>query len=192
MNVRKAAGTTFWLIFFFAGLSYLLPAIGNSLPNAIAEAARLLYAKMHPQGYIGDYFTFVAYIAILIMIVVGVLDAIMNNRRHFQLLASFNVLIVLSLPVIVTAVIPPVTLNIFWGILQLVAILGTYWTFRKFIRNNRKEGQKLIPFVKEIKIGGGTPTGHISDHYIVFGASLVLLAFGALQIGTLLIFVVAH
>lgn len=186
MSVRKAAGTTFWLIVLFVGFSFMLPVIRNALPYEIIYP---LETRLHPQYYMSRFFPFVVNLAMWAAIVVGTIDVILNNRNHFALLKSYNVLIVLAIPVIITACIPPVTINMFWGVLQLTAILGTYWTFRKFIHNNRRGGQKLIPFIKEIKNTGGSPIGHISDHYIVWGASLVLITIYALQIILFIVFV---
>jgi len=186
MNVRKSAGTTFWLIVLFVGFPFLISVVKNVIPYEIIYP---LEAQLHQQSYMGKYFPFVINLAMWTAIIAGTIDTILNNRNHFALLKSYNVLIVLAIPVIIAACIPSVTTYMFWGILQLTAILGTYWTFRKLIHNNRYGGQKLIPFIKEIKNTGGSPIGHISDHYIVWGVSLLLLAIFAFQVISLIVFV---
>jgi len=187
MSVRKAAGTTFWLIVLFVGFSFLIPIIRSKLPSEIIYP---LLLRLHPQYYTRSYFPFVVNLAMWAAVVVGTIDAILNSRCHFALLLqSYNVLIVMAIPVIITAVIPSVSLPMFWGVLQVAAVIGTYWTFRKHIHNNHKGGQKLIPFIKEIKILGGTPAVHISDHYAVWGTSLLLIGLYALQVVSLIVFI---
>lgn len=186
MSVRKVAGTTSWLIVLFVGFSFLVLAIRKELPSDIVRPVLL---RLHPQYYMGSYFPFIVNLAMWAAIVVGTIDVILNNRNHIELLKSYNVLIAMAIPVIITAIIPSVSMSMFWGIFQVAAVIGTYWTFRKFIHNNHKGGQKLIPFIKEIKALGGTPTGHVSDHYAVWGASLLLICLYALQVISLIVFV---
>jgi uncharacterized membrane protein len=98
----------------------------------------------------------------------------------------------MGIPVIVAALIPPVNPYMFWAVLQVSATIGAYWMFRKIIRNNRPGGQKMIPFIKEIKTAGGIPKGHISDHYGVFGMSLLLIAVYVLLLISLIIFAATY
>lgn len=186
MSVRKAAVTTFWLIVFFAALSLLIPVIRNALPHEIIYP---LETHLHPQYEIGEFYSFIVNLAIWAAIVAGTIDAVLNNRDLFTLPKSYTVLIVLAIPVIIAACIPSSSIYIFWAFSQIMSIIGLYWTFRKFICNNHQGGQKLIPFIKEIKSIGGSPIGHISDHYVVWGVSLMLLALCALQIIALIVFV---
>lgn len=186
MSVRKTAGTTFWLLVLFVGFSFLIPVIKTELPYEIIYP---LMARLQPQNYMGGYYPFVVHLAMWAAIIAGTIDVILNNRNHLELLKSYNVLIVMAVPVIIAAFIPSVGMQMFWGVLQLTAIIGTYWTFRKLIHNNHKGGQKLIPFIKEIKTLGGLPIGHISDHYTVWGVSLLLIALYALQVISLIVFV---
>ena len=162
MSVRKAAGTTFWAIVLFVGLSFLIPVIKTEFPYEIIYP---LMARLHPQNYMSGYYPFIVNLAMWAAIIAGTIDAILNNRKHLELLKSYNVLIVMAVPVIIAACIPSVRMQMFWGVLQFVAIIGTYWTFRKFIHNNHESGKKLIPFIKEVKTLGGPHVGHISDHY---------------------------
>jgi hypothetical protein len=80
----------------------------------------------------------------------------------------------------------------FWAVLQVSAVIGVYWTFRKLIRNNHPDGRKMIPFIKEIKTAGGIPRGHISDHYGIFGMSLFLIAVYVLLLLSLIIFAATY
>ena len=184
MNVRKTAGTTFWLIALFVGFSFLISAIRNEF--------LFLLSRLQPQYYVGSYYFFVVSLAMWAAIIAGTVDVILNNRYHLTLLKSYNVLIVMAIPVIITAAIPFVSIPMFWAVLQLAAVIGTYWTFRKLIHNNHKSGQKVIPFIKEIKTRGGSPACHISDHYAVWGASLLLVGLYALQVISLIVFVAVN
>ena len=188
MNVKKATRATFWLVFLFTGIILLIPVIKQVLPYEILFS---LDIRFRPENDIKSFFPFIVNLAVWIMIAAGTLDVILNNKAHFQLLGSFSVIIVLGIPIIVIASIPSVTLYIFWGAYQLIAILGTYWTFRKIIKNNKLSGQKLISFIKEIKTGGGIPMGHVSDHYIVFGMALILIILQAVLIVSMLIYMIA-
>ncbi len=189
MNVKKMAETTFWLIVFFVGMSFLLPTIRQDLPY---EIILILEPRLHSQYFIGSFFPFLVNIAFWIMIAFATLDAILNNKLHFELLGSFSVILVLGITTIILAITPLVTPYIFWGILQVIAILGTYSTFRKLMHNIHSGGQKMMSFIKGIKNGGGSPKGHIADHYIVFIMGLVLLAVGVVQILSLLIYTLMH
>ena len=189
MSVKKAAGTTFWLIFLFVGIALLLPIIRQALPYEVVYS---FDARFYSQYYVGGFFPFVVNLAVWIIVIAGTLDAILNNKFHFQLLGSFSVVIVLSIPTIIAGVIPAVTPYMFWGIYQLIAILGTYWAFRKFSHNKHYGGQKMIPFIKELKNAGGLAKGHISDHYIAVGMGSILAALEALQIISFIIFAIMY
>jgi hypothetical protein len=189
MSVRKAAGTTFWLVLLFVGTALLLPVIRQSLPYDVFYH---FDARFSAHYSIGGFYPFVVNLAIWVIIIAGTLDAILNNKFHFQLLGCYSVIIVLGIPAVIAALIPSVTQYMFWGVYQLIAILGTYWAFRKITKNNKVLGQKLIPFIKEIKIGGGAPRGHISDHYATFGMSLILITVQAIQIISLIVFAIAN
>jgi hypothetical protein len=189
MNVRKTTGTTFSLVVLIVGLSYLFPVIMNALPG---EVAYTLVGRFHPQYEVGSYHVFIINAAIWISIVAGIIDAILNNRIAFSLLSSLNIPLVMAIPAIIIAVIPAANIYMFWGLFYVIVILGVYWTFRKVVKNNHSSAQKLIPFIKDIKMGGGMPSGHKSDHYIVFGVSALLIAVWAILILSALVFVIAN
>jgi len=194
MNVRKVSKTTFSLIVLIVGLIYLLPVIRYALLyGEFYTLGNRLYELYYLGGYyLGGYYPFIVNAAIWIMIVAGMLDVIMRNKVAFDVLSSLNIPITVSIPVIIAALFPSVDLIMFWGILQLAVILGIYGTFRKIIRNNHTNGQKMTPFIKKIKTAGGRPNGHIYDHYVVFGTSLLLLAVYALLVLSFLIYVATH
>jgi len=189
MTVRKATGTTVSLVVLIVGIVYLLPVIKNSLPY---EVFYTLDERMFPQFVHGSFTFFIVKTAIWLIIVVGIFDAILRNRVALGLLSSLNIPIVMSLPVIITAFIPQANIYIFWTVLQISVIIGIYWAFRKTIRNNHSGGQKMIPFVKEIKNFGGMHSGHVSDHFSVWVVSLLLLVVFAVTIISLLVFLAIH
>jgi hypothetical protein len=189
MNVRKASATTLSLVVLIIGLCILFPIIMRSLPY---EAVYTLADRFHPQYYFSRYFPFIVKIAIWIIIAAGLLDAIMRHKIAFGLFSSLNVPFMLCIPVFIITFIPPVNPYMFWGAMQVIAIIGVYWTFRKLIRNNHSGGQKLIAFIKEIGTGGGSHSGHISGHYAVFCISILLIAVCVLLIISMLLFVVTH
>ena len=189
MNVRKAAATTFWLLFVFIGTAVLLPIIRDALPYEIIS---VLDSQFHPQYCIESFYLFIVNLASWMMVIAGAIDAILNNRAHFQLLSSFSAIIVLCIPTIAVALIPLEPPYLFWGAYQLIAILGTYWSFRKMTNINRASGQKLIAFIKDIKTGGGTPKNHVSDHYTVFCFALILLVVHAAQIIAFIVYALSY
>ena len=189
MTVRKATGTTISLIILIAGLAYLLPLAVNSLRY---EVNSTIYGRMYLLDNFGGPYPFVVKAAIWSIIVSGILDAILRNKVALGLFSSLNIPIVMCIPVFIAAFIPPVNSYMFWAVLQLAVILGTYWAFRKTIRNNHSGGQKLIPFIKEIASAGGTPRGHASDHYVVWGASLFLLVVWFVSLIAFVVFVATN
>jgi len=186
INVRKITGTTVSFLMWIIAVYFLFPRILNALPY---EAVDTLEWRFHPQ-YVSGYDTFIIFAAIWVMVAAGVIDSILNNRVALGLLASFNIPLVLAIPVIILAFIHPVNEHIFWCVLYVTVILGIYWTFRKIIANNHPSGQKLIPFIKDIKTGGGVPGGHASDHYTVFVFSLFLIALQMTLIISMIIYAV--
>ena len=187
MNVRKAASTTFWLTVLFVGTALLLPVLRDALPYEIISA---LDAQFHPREYIGSAFSFIVEMAVWMMVLAGMLDAILRQKVHLQLLGSFSVVILLSVPTVLAALLP--TSHLFWAAYQLIAILGTYFSFSKLIKINHPSGQGLIAFLKTVKNDGGTPRGHISDHLTVFIASFLLIAVHAAQIVAMVVYLVTY
>jgi hypothetical protein len=191
MNVRQAAKTTLSLLFFallFAGLAAIWPRLIGLLPEA---AAYTLTARFSPPFAFAGYYAFILGLALRMIVAAGVLDAILRHRTGLNLLSSFSTLIS-GLPVVVLAFIPAINAYVCWGVAQMAAAVGVYWTFRKLTRNNRLGGQKLLPFIKEMKTGGGPRRGHVADHYIVFAASLLLIALYVLLLASLLFFVITN
>ena len=182
MNVKKASVTTIWLIGLFVGIAILLPLIKQALPKEL----------MHPTYYIGGFYPIVVNLASWAMLLAAAIDVVLNSKYHVGLLGSFVVILILSVPTIIVAIIPGVTPYIFYGICQFLSIIGTYWSFRKITYNLRSGGQKMIPFIKEIKNRGDSPIGHIIDHNVVYAGSLALLAIGALLVLSFLIYMIAY
>jgi len=194
MNVREVSRTTLSLIIFTIGVVYLNPILKYVFPymfnNQIVNVFFYTLAeRLHPQNYLGWYYPFIVNVAILIIILIGMLDAILKNRVAFGLLFSLDIPIILCCSVIIMAFIPLVNLYVFWGALQLAVIIGIYWMFRRIMQNIYSKGQKMIPFVKEIKMGGGKPICHVFDHYTVFGSSLLLLAVYTMLLLSFLVYV---
>jgi len=189
MAVRKATGTTVSLIVFIVGIVYFLPIIRNTLPY---QWFYTLTGRMYPQYAIGGFYPLAVKTAIWIILVVGILDAILRNKIALGFLSSLNIPIVLSIPVIITAFIPRANLYLFWAILQFAVIIGIYWTFRKIMHNNHPGGQKLIPFIKEIKDVGGAKNRHISDHLTVWVTCLLLLAVFSTAVISFVVYIATH
>jgi hypothetical protein len=191
MNVRQTARTTLSLLFFallLAGLAAIRLRLMGLLPEAVVYT---LTARFSPPFAFAGYYTFILGLALRMIVAAGILDAILRHRTGFNLLPSFSTLIS-GLPVAVLAFIPAINAWVCWGAAQMAAAVGVYWTFRRLTRNNRLGGQKLLPFMREIKPGGGPRRGHVADHYIVFGASLLLMALYALLLASLLFFVIIN
>jgi len=189
MTVRKAAGTSVSLAVLIVGAILLLPVIKKLLPNEITE----IIARRTPNpSSIAGFYTLVVKAGVWMVILAGALDAIMQKRVAMGLLASLNIPLVMCIPVIIAGTIPQLGLYLFWAITQATVMAGAYWAFRKVMRNNRLGGQKLVPFIKEIKELGGMQGGHISDHFVIWGASLLLLAFCALSIVSLLVYIAVN
>ena len=188
MNVRTATATTFSLIVLIVGLYLLIPEIRHTLPP---EMWRTLNKWFHSQYYIGVYHSFILFASAWFIVIVGIIDVILNNRVAVALLLSLNVPIILSIITIILLFFP-VNVYIFWGMVYISLILGILWTFRKIISNNHREGQKLIPFIKEIKTGVGTGRNHISDRYIVFGISILLTGVYILLLVSFVIYVIVY
>ena len=189
MTVRKAAGTSVSLAVLIVGAILLLPVIKKLLPNEITE----IIARRTPNpSSIAGFYTLVVKAGVWMVILAGALDAIMQKRVAMGLLASLNIPLVMCIPVTIAGTIPQVGLYLFWAIAQATVMAGAYWAFRKVMRNNRLGGQKMVPFIKEIKELGGMQGGHISDHFVVWGVSLLLLAFCALSIVSLLVYIAVY
>jgi len=189
LTVRKATGTTVSLLILIIGIAYLFPIVRNALPYRVLYT---LYERIYSQYTLGGIYPFFVKFAVSIIVLVGILDAILRNKTALGLLSSLNIPIVMSIPVIITALIQKANMYMFWAILQIAVIIGVYWTFRKIIRNNRPSGQKLIQFIKGLKSGGGEHNGHASDHCIVLGACLLLLIVYASVIISFILFVANH
>jgi len=177
MNVRKTAiGTNLALIVLIVGLCFLIPWIWRSLPYGIKQ---FFMGRSNSIYYVGVFHGFVTKTAMWLIIIVCIIDAILKKRGALSAFSSLNIPIVLGIPVVIFVFIP-VSAYIFWGLCYIASIIGVYWSFRKIIGNNQSGGQKLISFIISIKAGAGTGYNHISDHYIVFIAALVLVTFFAL------------
>lgn len=188
MNVRETTPVTLSLIVLIIGFSLLIPLIQRSLPY---EVWRFFEGRSYALYYIGGFHAFMTKAAVWLVIIVGFIDAILKNRAALSMLSSLNIPIALGIPIL-RLVFIPVSAHIFWGLFYVAAIIGVYWTFRKFIGNNHPGGQKLIPFIKGIKAGAGSGSTHVSDRYAVFGVSLFLVAFYALLIVSFAIYVIAN
>ena len=122
ITVKKAAGTTISLIALFVGIVYFSPIIKNMLPS---EVFYTLNGRLYPQYSLGSFYPFIVKTAIIIIIAVGILNAIMRNKVAFGLLSSFSIPIIMSIPVIFTAFNPQVNFYMFWAILQIAVIIST-------------------------------------------------------------------
>jgi len=170
MNVRRMSATTFSLAVFIIGLCFFVPEMRHILPNNVLYS---FYGQLPSQYYIGKYHSFILSASAWLIFVVGIIDAILNNRVAFYLLSSLKVPIVLGIAVIIFLFIP-VNNYIFWVLVYIALIFSVLWTFRVIILNNNPGGKKLIPFIKEIKEGVGYGGNNISDRYAVFGVSIIL------------------
>ena len=189
MNVRKTTGTTFSLIVLIVGVYFLLSASRHILP---LEVLRLIDKRFYSQYYIGKYHSFLQFVSAWLIVVVGIVDVILNNRVNFALRFSFNIPIILSIPMIIFIFIPLINAYLFWGLIYVILILGVFWTFKKFITNNHNGRLKLIPFIKEIMNGVGSGSNHISDRYIVFGISILLIGVYTLLLVSFVIYVITY
>jgi len=186
MNVKKATETTFWLIFWFTGFGFLLPTIRQLLPNEV------IFMRFIVQEHVGGGFLLIANIALLIVIISGTLDAILNNKMHFHIFNSFSPLIGIAIPTIILPMISMVMPWMFFGIYQLLLIIGLYWAFRKMTYNNSYSGQKLISFIKGFKNGTSVTRNHISDHYAAIVMSLALIVMQAIMLISLIVFAIEN
>ena len=189
MSVKKATGTTISLIVLVVGTIYLIPIIISVLPY---RAFFPLDARAYSHYPIGGYYPFSMKATIWIIVGVGILDAILRRKVAFGLLSSLNIPIIMSIPIIITEFIPQASFYIFWVIMQITAIVGIYWSFRKIIRNNHPYGQKLFSFIKKSNHPGAERTGHVSDHYVVWGVSLLLFIVYIILIIAFLFFMITH
>lgn len=189
MNVRKTTATTFSLVVLIIGLYLLIPVIQRALPY---EVWHIIDERFYQKHSISGFYSSILSISVWLIVVVGIFDAILNNRVALALLSSLNIPVILGIIVIIFTSIPSVNNYLFWGLLYTTTILGIYWTFRKFITNNHPKGQKLIPFIQKIKLGVETGSGHISDRYTVFSISILLTGVYVLLIVSFVVYVVAH
>ncbi|MDR2903221.1 MAG: hypothetical protein LBU77_01755 [Clostridiales bacterium] len=190
MNVRKTSETTLSLVVLLIGLYILFPIIMRELPNEIVYT---VLGRFNSQIYSTEFYPAIVKFAFYTIFAVGILDAILCHRVAFRLFASLNISIVLGVAIIVTTLMPIPNPYIFWAVIQVVAIIGVYWTFRKLIHNNHSGGQKMIAFIKTIKAGAERNNNtHISDHYTVFGVSVFLIGLYSALVVSLLVFVVTH
>jgi hypothetical protein len=98
MSVRKISATTFSLIVLIIALNFLLPGMRRVLPDSVWY---LFYERFPPQYYIGSYHSFILSASAWLIVVVGVIDAILNNRVALDLLSPLRVPIVLSMAIII-------------------------------------------------------------------------------------------
>jgi len=188
MSVRKISATTFSLIVLVIGLYFLLPEIWRNLPNKVWY---LFYGRFPPQYYIGNYHSFILSASAWLIVVVGIIDAILNNRIALNLLSSLKVPIVMCISIIALLFVP-VNNYIFWGLVYIVLILAILFIFRKIILNNHPGGKKFILFIKEIKTGAGTGGNHISDRYTVFGISILLAGVYILLLVSFVVYLIVY
>jgi len=188
MNVRKMSATTFSLAVLIIGLYFLLPEMKHILPNNVWYS---FYGRLPSQYYIGKYHSFILSASAWLIVLVGIIDAILNNRVALNLLSSLKVPIVLSIAVIIFLFIP-VNNYIFWGLVYIALILGILWIFRIIILNNHPGGKKLIPFIKEIREGVRYGGNHISDCYTVFGVSILLTGVYVILLVSFAVYVIAY
>ena len=189
MNVRKISSTTFSLILLIVGLCFFIPKILHILPY---EVWHIIDRRFSSQQYIGIHHSFILTFSVWLIVVVGAIDAIFQNRVMLKLLFSFNVPVVLGIPIMLFVFIPSINDYLFWGLFYFTLIFGIYWTFRKFISNNYPGGQKLILFIKNIKTGTATGDNHILDRYTVFGISILLIVVYTLLLVSFVVYVVTY
>jgi hypothetical protein len=175
MNVRKTASTTFSLVVLIVAVGIFLPMLLlRVLPYELMHfVGEWIYSRIH----IGDYHAFMLDAAFWIVVSTGFLDAILRNRVAVSVFKSLNIPVVLSAIAFALALVPPLDIVLFRGLCYVIAIFGVYRMFRKLITNNRPGGQKLIAFIKGAAAKDIAGEGHVSDSYVVFGASLLLVVF---------------
>ena len=181
MIIRRVSIATITLLVFtafivsmgFVTKIYLVPWLNEIFPQNILS---IISSKMEAFNVTSPY-----HIAILICGAVccsftGILDSILCQRRYFQILRSFNILLLLLLGVIVLFFCP---INSYWfiGVLYVFSYIGIFLSYRKILHNNRISTNPIL-LVKGLFKPCHDGVNNLIDEWVIkIWSTLLLISF---------------
>lgn len=187
MNIRKTAVSTISIIMMLAAFCCLILWAFSSLPY---EAKDTFISRISSFGNIGSFHKFIIQVSVGLSIFACVWDAIYKQKTWFGVLSSFNVVITFCVAIVILALCP-FNVGWFWCSIYFTLCLCLLCAFKKSQANNGSSEQ-LIAFIKVMKNGAGTGDNHIIDRNVTYVLSMVLALFFAIEIISLLIFILTN
>jgi len=194
MTVRKTTITTLSVLVLIAGFVFfrkyyivLLSRIMHTFAH-IEEYAPVIFGKLLPNSYISSYYSWLFYFSVIVIIVVRMLDAILDQKTGLKILSPYISPLILTGIISIALCIVKLNLLQLWGIFYFCLLICLHSTFKRIIIFSESVGSyadlKLIKgFVLTVKnaISKAVSTGitnfnnPVDEAFILFTSAIVLL-----------------